>query len=353
MASVRWLHLSDLHHGDRTIAEEAPALWEAFLQDLVEVRGRSGPWDVVFLTGDLTREGSSSNFASLSVTLEGLLSYLAGLGSNPHLVVVPGPHDALRLSSRPAAVWALLSYWRADAHELRDELWDEPANEYREAITRAFQPFLTWRDAERQVLNGARGWLPGDLLAQFETRGLRVEVACLNSAFLGAADDCLEGELGERQLKIAVPDTPGADLCFLVTHHAPERLHPQAVQRYERVLRTRTVQTIHLCAGLRSPTSRSDLPTVLGAPSLFGLPALCGRNGQPRILGYAAASIERAGAQAILSRWPRRLGYDGGRPRLDPDHTFHLDRNEAEVCCLTIERQPMPPRPPFRETPSR
>lgn len=344
MTSVRWLHLSDLHHGDRTLAEQTPALWEEFLRDLAEVHGRSGPWDVVFVAGDLTREGSASNFAFLSRTLEDLLSYLARLGSNPHLVVVPGPHDAVRLSSRPAALWALLSYWRTDAQELRNGLWGEPTNEYREAIARAFQPFLSWRDAERQALKGAPGWIPGDLLVHLQTRELAVEIACLNSAFLGAADECLEGEMGVRQFEMAVPDTPRGDLCFLVTHHAPERLHSQALQRYEHVLRMRTVQTIHLCAGMCSPIVRSDIAMVLRAPPLFGL-APGGRSGQPRILGYTAAAIEPAGERATLSRWPRRLGYDGGRPRLDPDHTFDLNRNEAEVCSLTIGRRTTPVGP--------
>jgi hypothetical protein len=176
---------------------------------------------------DLTREGSVSNFTSLSRTLEALLSRLEELGSNPPLVVAPGPHDALRLSSRPAAAWALFSYWRADAHDLRGELWGEPTNEYRAAIARAFQPFLSWRDAERQVLRGAPGWVPGDLVAQLETGGLRVKIACLNTAFLGIADECLEGEMGVRQIELIERDPPIGDLCFLVTHHAPEGLHPR------------------------------------------------------------------------------------------------------------------------------
>lgn len=202
MGAVRWLHLSDLHHGDLTIAEQAPALWAEFLRDLGKAHELSGPWDLVFVTGDLTREGSVSNFASLSRTLEALLSRLEELGSNPRLVVAPGPHDALRLSSRPAAAWALFGYWRPDAHDLRGELWEQPTNEYRAAIVLAFQPFLSWRDAEPQVLKGAPGWIPGDLVAQLETGGLRVTIACLNTAFLGIVDECLEGEMGVRQIEL-------------------------------------------------------------------------------------------------------------------------------------------------------
>lgn len=346
MDSVRWLHLSDLHHGDELLAEQTPELWNEFLRDLVEVHELSGPWDLVFVSGDLTREGSASNFASLSRTLEALLSHLAELGSNPHLVVVPGPHDALQLSSRPAATWALFSYWRADAHGLRDELWGLPTNEYREAITRGFQPFLSWRDAERRTVKGTPGWIPGDLLTHLEVGGLRVEISCLNSAFLGVADSCLEGEIGVRQIDLVAPDGPSGDLCFLVTHHPPEGLHPQALQRYECAFRTRAVQTIHLCSGMLSPAPRSDAPTVLRSPSLFGSPMSRGGNGQmSRILGYAAASIEWSSARATLSRWPRRLGYDRGAPRLDPDHTYQLNRNEAEVFPLTIERRPRLPAP--------
>lgn len=346
MSSVRWLQLSDLHHGDQTLAEQAPALWKEFLRDLVEVHDLSGPWDLVFVSGDLTREGSASNFASLSRTLEALLLHLAELGSEPRVVVVPGPHDAVRLPTRPAATWALLSYWRADAQELQDEIWGQPTNEYREAMTRAFQPFLSWRDTERRIMTGSPGWIPGDLVTHLEAGGLRVEISCLNSAFLGIADRCMAGEIGARQIDMVAPKEPTTELRFLVTHHAPEGLHPQALHRYERVLPTRAVQTLHLCGGMRSPAPRAGVPTVLRAPSLFGPPVAGEASGSiPRSLGYAAGSIERSGAGMTLSRWPRRLGNDGGTPRLAPDHTYPLNQNQAEILSLAIERRTRPPAP--------
>ncbi|HEY0094860.1 MAG TPA: hypothetical protein VGB96_11065, partial [Archangium sp.] len=62
MARLGWLHLSDLHMGVRSSRLLLPKYREAFEQDLRSMHARSGPWDLVIISGDLTSEGSAKEF---------------------------------------------------------------------------------------------------------------------------------------------------------------------------------------------------------------------------------------------------------------------------------------------------
>src|SRR5215813_11589599 len=64
MGTVRWLHLSNLCLGAQSLGEQTPELWEAFLRDLADLRELMEPWNLVFVTGSLTKEGSISHFGS-------------------------------------------------------------------------------------------------------------------------------------------------------------------------------------------------------------------------------------------------------------------------------------------------
>ena len=58
MASLGWLHLSDLHQGMDGQSWLWPNVREQLYDDLRKLHRLCGPWDVVLFTGDLTQRAS-------------------------------------------------------------------------------------------------------------------------------------------------------------------------------------------------------------------------------------------------------------------------------------------------------
>lgn len=98
-----WLHLSDLHFRDA--ADGMPPTLSALLADLEAIRQPCGPWDAVFISGDLTWSGQAQQFEDLGrAVLDPLWKRLEALGSGQAvLLAVPGNHD---LQRRPGATLA-------------------------------------------------------------------------------------------------------------------------------------------------------------------------------------------------------------------------------------------------------
>lgn len=63
---------------------------EVLLVDLQRMHERVGPVDVVLVAGDLTRQGAAAEFEQVDRTLEAVFEALAGFGSHPQLLAVPG-----------------------------------------------------------------------------------------------------------------------------------------------------------------------------------------------------------------------------------------------------------------------
>src|ERR1041385_4335550 len=88
-----WLHVTDLHQGQREQSLLLPRIQTAFERDLRELHDQAGPFDLVLFTGDLTQRGSAEEFAALNETLFTIWNCLEALGSYPALLPVPGNHD--------------------------------------------------------------------------------------------------------------------------------------------------------------------------------------------------------------------------------------------------------------------
>jgi 3',5'-cyclic AMP phosphodiesterase CpdA len=90
MSTFSWLHLTDLHMGMAAHRPLLPAIKDSFLEDLKPLSDRSGSWDLVIFTGDLTQRGADEEFHKLDEFLAELWGRLKELGSEPRLVAVPG-----------------------------------------------------------------------------------------------------------------------------------------------------------------------------------------------------------------------------------------------------------------------
>lgn len=354
MVAIRWLHLTDLHHGMAEQASLLPAVRQQLFQDLERIAAVAGPWDLVLFTGDLTQTGVTAEFDALTETLERLWTHLARQGSRPFLLAVPGNHDLRR--PRASAVVRALRHWH-DEREVREEFWRDADNEYRRAIDEAFAPYVAWLSVWQRAhppppgleVSLDRGPLPGDFAATVSKDGLTLGVVGLNSAFLQLTSDDYEGflHLDPRQLHGACGgDAPDwierRHVNLLLTHHPPEWLHVGSRGGFQAEIALPGWFEAHLFGHMHEPTA--EFRHMAGAPglrriqgaSVFGLERW-GDGREHRIHGYSAGRIALAGGAGKLSLWPRiAVTVQAGYRKLVPDHSFELDRDEAFHAPLPI-----------------
>lgn len=61
MTSFSWLHFTDLHQLEKSDWRQ-PGVQDMLFKDLEILYDKSGPWDLVLFTGDLTFKGSQEEF---------------------------------------------------------------------------------------------------------------------------------------------------------------------------------------------------------------------------------------------------------------------------------------------------
>ena len=295
MARFSWLHFSDLDLGPSGSRLLDPRFREALERDLRKVHERTGPWDVVVLSGNLTHEGSSREFDVLGSSLNSLWDYFSSLGSNPVLVAVPGEQEFRRQESGASYVD------HYSAANIREAFRQQSRNSLQLLTQGRFLNFSRWLAHATVPLPAAarKGLLPGDCAVTVEAEGLRVGIVCLNSVF---RDDPKDPEkLREIHVEQIEEATGGGlrswarqhDLLVLVTHTPPVMLKLSSLA----VLREKLMPTgrplLHLCGGHAEPGWReSHRPWVVQAPSLFGD---AGRG----YWGYTAGQISSAGLQLM------------------------------------------------------
>jgi hypothetical protein len=187
---LSWLHLSDLHMGPKGSRWQWPEYRQAFEKDLRRLHDGTGPWDIVFISGDLTQTGGQRDFNFLTSALESFWVYLRSLGSAPVLLAVPGNHDLRRdsLSLMQRNMLEARRWYENSA--LRSDFWNRRDNTLRQAVHQAFAPFsswlVSWQNSHPSALSldVHKGLLPGDFAATVVKEGLRLGIAGLNSAFL-------------------------------------------------------------------------------------------------------------------------------------------------------------------------
>lgn len=355
-AALRWLHFTDLHQGQRDQDWLWPTVRQLFFADLAKIRARTGPWDVVFFTGDLVNTGKQEEFAALSKTLEEIFAELTRLcdGSPPLLLAVPGNHDLIRPSGKTAAVRSLLS--AASDSDVLGYLFDGDPQEYLHVVEQAFAPYQEWWTARTQQtpLSWQHGLLPGDFSVSIERGGVRFGVAGLNSSYLQLGGGDAQGKLvvHPRQFHQACggdgPRWSGEhDACFLLTHHPPDWLHEESRKMLHGEIAHPGRFAVHLFGHMHEGVSRSysengyDERNEWQGRSLFGLEKT--REGLDRSHGYSAGSLELSGDRAVLRQWPRKAERNGqGHWNIFPDHSsFKLEEDEGTRSrSIPINRRP-------------
>ncbi|UQA55319.1 AAA-like domain-containing protein [Polyangium aurulentum] len=327
MATLRWLHLTDLHVGMPEQQTSWPSIQAKLQDDLKRTqRFAGGPFDLVLFSGDLVQRGTADEYKKLDEVLEALWSDLRGQGSDPVLLAVPGNHDLVRPEEHLPAVRELLR-WSNDP-EVAGFFWDEvKGKEYRKVVTDAFAPYSEWIQRWR-AQHPSPSWvtiddghLPGDFAATIQRDGMTLGIVGLNSAFLQLGKRVGPGGIAvhPHQLRAVCGGNPHGwadrhDIGLLMTHHPPEWLSLAAQADYQADMLLPQWFAAHVCGHLHEPLA--DVRSVGGAlpnrlfqgASLFGLEKWEHANGErtKRIMGYAVARLDRNDARFTLRLWPRR-----------------------------------------------
>lgn len=335
MARLGWLHLSDLLIGPKGSLLLQPEYRNAFEEDLRRLHGRTGPWDVVFISGNLTMTGSVREFELLDSTLDSLWNYLNSLGSDPTLFVVPGPSDLHRasLSGLSAKAQGAVSVRRAFQGEGIDQLSPQ--------VAAAFAPFSGWFPGWRlhhgspRLQTFSHGLLPGDFAATVSLEGLRVGVIGLNSLFMNPAGGKKAGgyEVDLTQVEVATAQEARRwarehDFMLLLTHHSPAVLRRRSLEQLLNTVVPPSGFALHFCsqeAGL--PANNFQKSTLTFAErSLFGL-----KEGGSKNWGYSAGDVafKEAGKKQRILFFPRVAVGKENRVRMTPDYSWPLDDDGA------------------------
>ncbi|WPB81923.1 metallophosphoesterase [Archangium violaceum] len=301
------------------------------------MHARSGPWDLVFISGDLTQEGSAKEFGLLSSTLDSLWGYLRSLGSNPSLLAVPGSRDFWQghHSSLPDV--------RYRVSEVRHAFRYAKTGEIARRIRGALGPFSAWFDTWRNVHpspvhQGLRGGLlPGDFVATLDAAGSKVGVVGLNSILRGVTASIDTKGMYELDLEQVETVMGGSardwarehDVVLLLTHHPPSMMRSNPLARIQEALTPSNGILLHVCGsrlqrGGSSPLRVSGGSHVIQAPSLFGGLGGTGTESAAEepwhLWGYTAGVLELSGLDGLLRLFPRSVvSVTQGEIALGPD----------------------------------
>ena len=236
--SFNWLHFGNWLGPPMEDRAARSRRWKALCEDLALLHDESGPWDAIFMTGDIARSGTTNHYESVSEELRDLHEKLSELGSTPVVLTFPGPSDTQ--NSLPPA-WDFLPEPTNYEFEFMYLLsWRQGAlgDEFRAKVQSSFEPYDQWSrvTAPSRPEVFKRGILPGDFTATLALGTNRIGVAGLNTAIVQLSQgSVIRGRvpLDPRQLEEACGGSPDVwaakhDLCLLMTHHSPSFLGPES-----------------------------------------------------------------------------------------------------------------------------
>ena len=133
------IHLSDLHMGMTGQKWMWPTFKTIFFNDLRQQYDKTGSWDLVIFSGDLTQRSSPQEYVALTTALTELWAVFNSLGCSPKLFVVPGNHDLQRPPKIDAHALALGAWWQTP--DIHQDFWENAASPYRATVSEAFAAY--------------------------------------------------------------------------------------------------------------------------------------------------------------------------------------------------------------------
>jgi UDP-2,3-diacylglucosamine pyrophosphatase LpxH len=222
---VRWLHISDIHFGEKSKLDQRDAFIRIRSDVLTRKAAGKGP-DLVFVTGDITHSGLGSEFSEVS-NLLGELCIACGLPRD-RMFFCPGNHDS-NISIAPTLVQGC----RTSFHDLAAfprflEGAEYPALKNRQAEYRSFV---------RRFRGDSGGFDKDDLhaVAELELDDVKIGILSINSSLLASGGPLDLGRLQVcvRSLEERCKEITRSHLVFALVHHPFEWLTTFEADRAE------------------------------------------------------------------------------------------------------------------------
>ncbi len=360
MDGLRWLHLSDLHCGQRGEKTRWPTARGPFLDDLREQCQTYGAPDLILLTGDLAFSGQRSDYEKLGRICDDIG---AATGASPLWITVPGNHDLRWPEPGDATAKGLRSY--DDDAELRRAVFANGSDTQRYLrklfadYERYFQKQVVpdWQARKGELLLAFElGTLPGNFVLCVEKNGIKLGIVGLNSAYLQLGPGDYEGKLcvEPEQLPHNLPARlEGCDAALLMLHHPPSWLTKRSRKLLEQDIYPpgRFVACLfgHM-HGHRSETvtgSSGEPRRYMQGSSLFGLEHY-GHSHEERVTGYSLYQLRRKSeSEGLLDRRVRTAQFldDGALQFIDDPATGTAGKSFVVKLSRRVPPMPQPPRP--------
>ena len=351
--SLGFLHLSDLHVGMDQQSWLWPGFRKQFFDDLSDLHKKNGKIDIVFFSGDLVFSGEKAQFESLDKLLTELLGHLKALGSDPVLIPVPGNHDLKRpnLEDYPLEAIALQTWTDSVKGKSARRLifsgsHASASNSLQKLISDTFANYKNWTENSPLMKKTLQfnGILPGDFSTTIERNGLSIGIVGLNSAFLQLSGGNYKNSLDLHIAQLQCVCNGDAqkwlskhDASFLVTHHPPDWLWPEAQEMYNAEIFPPGQFNAHFFGhmhdGLAQSVRDSGSKTrhVVQGASLFGLEEYNDGNNiqQSRVHGYSAGRLVKDQQKLYLRIFPRIRYKQRVGSQIIPDPNFTLNSEGA------------------------
>lgn len=340
MSKISYLHLSDLHIGDKHQRGLISRTKKVLFEDISFIINKLEALDVVFFTGDFVQKGSEDEFTLVEEFLKELWCIFQSHGHNPYLLCVPGNHDLERFHDQSDPTQKVLANWINE--DIKEEyFWNGP-NCYIDFLNKRFENYLNWykKTSIRKPDNLNWGYLPGDFYTSFEINNTKLGVVGLNSTFLQ-----LDGRDATKKLGIYIKQidylfkgkyTEWLDehnISILLTHHSPDWFEPKALEEYGQEIYCSNSYLENLCGHMHEPlyitSSINGFPSkrYFITPSLFGIEMY--KDKASRIHGYTAGiyNIQPSGIEKTI--WPRKSIITSNGIKIAQNEEFNLDKDSA------------------------
>ena len=344
MAEIGYLHLSDLHIGDKyqkVLISQTKAI---LFDDINYIISKVKRVDVVFFTGDFVQKGSLDEFEMLEAFLQDLWLLFEHNNQNPYLICVPGNHDLERMNDQYNPIQKVLLNW-VDETEMKEEYFWNSSNAYIEFINERFKNYLSWYQTTsiKKAEDIHWGYIPGDHYCTINIEGVKLGVVGLNSSFLHLCAGDVKNKIGvyNKQISFLFKENylewlGKQDLSVLLTHHNSDWFEKKSLNDFNQEIFCENSYIEHLCGHMHEPlynsTSINGFPAKKCwiSPSLFGLEYF--KEKECRIHGYTAGIYDVESDRIIKTVWPRiSIRTKTGVLKIVQNDEFNLDKETASL----------------------
>lgn len=351
MTSIKFLHLSDLHIGDKYQKGLISQTKKILFEDIDYIFSKIKTLDVVFFTGDFVQKGTKEEFSLLEEFLKDLWKLFNKHGQNPYLFCVPGNHDLERISDLNNPIQKVMTNWTEE--NIKDDyFWNSP-NDYHSFIQERFKNYEEWyNNTSIRKPEIVKGYISGDFYCSLNLHETNLGIVGLNSTFLQLHGGDVKQKLGvyNKQINLMFGEKyfewlSKQDLSILLTHQSPEWFEPKSFNEFNQEIYCNNTYLEHLCGHMHEPssttTSINGFPSkkLFISPSLFGLEYYEGKSSAQRIHGYTAGVYNIESGKTTKTIWPRISLTTKSGLKISQNEEFNLEKDSSSFTEILKDSQ--------------